>query len=292
MSDFINRANYDDVYLRSIIVGFLGFLKDKFNYVTKSEENGNKKINVPVYYSFTGENRYIMDAFYDDVPDKRVNSNTDQIPRATIKLNSWNVKNEEFNNPNVWVDTTKELGEDILEFATQVKAVPLKLNFELEIVLDNEIDIFKVWESYMRTIWIYKYFKFSYHRIPISGVFNFIGDTDNTFARDYSFGDVEKIKTTYQFEVHTFFPLFDINRNEITNYNNDSNYAIGSLIYFNNQTYEATTNISAGGLNPDNSDSFWQEIDIDQNVAMFANKRVDFILNMWQNNNNPTNQIS
>ena len=283
MSKFIDKKNYDDVFLRSVIVGFLGFLKDKFNYTIYGEENGFQKINVPISYSLTGQHRYILDAHYDDVPDMRVNSNTDQIPSANFKLDSWNIKNDEFTNPNVWVDVTKELGEEIIEFATQLKAIPIKLNFTLDIILDNEIDLFKIWESYMKTIWIYKYFKFTYHRIPIQAVFNFIGDTDNEFVRDSNFGDnKDGYKTTYSFEVHTFFPLFDLNRNDITEYNENSNYAIGSMIYYNNKFYTSTTNISAGGLLPTDIDSLWELTDIDANIAVMGNKRVNFILNMWQ----------
>lgn len=283
MSKFIDKKNYDEVFLRNVIVGFLGFLKDKFNYTQYSEEHGMKKVNVPVGYSLTGQKRYILDAFYDDVPNLRINCNTDSIPAAYIKLNSWNIKNEEFTNPNVWVDVTKELGEDIIEFATQLKAVPIKLNFSLELVIDNEIDVFKVWESYMRTIWIYKYFNFSYHRIPIQAVFNFVGDTDNQFVRDSTFGESnEMVKVEYPFEVHTFFPLFDINRNDITEFNIESRYALGSVVLFDNVFYVATCNIDENGLLPTDEDSCWEETDIDSNIAMMSNKRVTYILDMWQ----------
>lgn len=283
MGKFIDKKNYDEVYLRNVIVGFLGFLKDKFNYTQYSEEHGMKKVNVPVGYSLTGQKRYILDAFYDDVPNLRINGNTDSIPAAYIKLNSWNIKNEEFTNPNVWVDVTKELGEDIIEFATQLKAVPIKLNFSLELVIDNEIDVFKVWESYMRTIWIYKYFNFSYHRIPIQAVFNFVGDTDNQFVRDSTFGESnEMVKVEYPFEVHTFFPLFDINRNDITEFNIESRYALGSVVLFDNVFYVATCNIDENGLLPTDEDSCWEETDIDSNIAMMSNKRVTYILDMWQ----------
>ena len=283
MGKFIDKKNYDEVYLRNVIVGFLGFLKDKFNYTQNSEEHGMKKVNVPVGYSLTGQKRYILDAFYDDVPNLRVNGNTDQIPAAYIKLNSWNIKNEEFTNPNVWVDVTKELGDDIIEFATQLKAVPIKLNFSLEIVIDNEIDIFKVWESYMKTLWIYKYFNFSYHRIPIQAVFNFTGDTDNQFVRDSNFGDSnELLKVEYPFEVHTFFPLFDINRNDITEFNIESRYALGSIIELDGKFYVATCNVDENGLLPTDEDSCWEETDIDSNIAMMSNKKVTYILDMWQ----------
>lgn len=281
---FNDKKNFSEVFLRNVIVGFLGFLQGKFNIITSSNENGKKSINVPVYYSFTGKNRYILDAFYDDIPDKRVQSNTDQIPRATIKLDSWNIKNDEFTNPNVWVEVEKVLNDEIFEFATQLKAVPIKLNFNLEIIVENEIDIFKLWEEYMKTIWIYKYFNFTYHRIPIQAVFNFIGDTDNEFVRDFNFGDanVNRFKMNYSFEVHTFFPLFDINRNNIKEYNNKSNYAMGTIIDFNGQLYIANTNINANDKLPGESD-FWEKTSIDESIAMLSNKKVNFILNMWQN---------
>lgn len=208
--NFLDKTNYSDVYLRNVIVGFLGFLKNRFKW-TNVGENGPFEVVLPFHYSLTGDNRYIMDAFYDDVPDKRVNMNTDQIPRGMITLKSWAIKSDEFTNPNIWLNVNKEFDGELKQIVTQTKAVPIKLTFTLETVLDNEIDVFKCWQTYMDNMWIYRYFTFDYAKIPINAVFNFVADTENPIAREYKFGEAgAALKSVYTFDVHTFYPIFDI----------------------------------------------------------------------------------
>lgn len=215
-TDFLDKSNFDDVYLRNVIAGFLGFLKQRFFWYNESEELGKQKVDLLIYYSLLGDNRYIMDAFYDDAPDKRVNMNTDQIPRATIKLDSWSVKNDELTNTTIWLNLTKEENDELIEVAAQCKAVPVKLNFTLETVVDNEIDIFKAWQTYMENLYVYKYFSYDYNRMPVKAVFNFSGDTDNPLTREKTFGDKRELIISFPLEVHTFFPIFD-NENDIEN---------------------------------------------------------------------------
>lgn len=213
----LDKNNYDNIYLRCAIVGFLGFLKNKFKWFNIGE-NGEYEVNLPIHYSLTGDNRYIMDAFYDDMPQDRVNMNTDSIPRGIITLKSWNIKSDEFTNPNIWYNVNKEIDGELVQLASQIKAVPIKLTFSLETIFDNEIDVYKCWQSYMENLWIYKYFTFDYKRLPINAVFNFIGDTENPVVRDNKFGDGQEVlKTVYDFEIHTFFPIIDYSQQELSN---------------------------------------------------------------------------
>ncbi len=207
--NFLDKTNYSDVYLRDVIVGFLGFLKGRFKW-TNIGENGPIEVILPIHCSLTGDNRYILDAFYDDMPDKRVNMNTDQVPRGIVTLKSWAIKSEEFTNPNIWININKEIDGELQQVVTQTKAVPIKLSFTLDTIVDNEIDVFKAWQTYMDNMWIYRYFTFDYAKVPINAVFNFVSDTENPMVREYKFGDVNALKTTYNFDIHTFYPIFDL----------------------------------------------------------------------------------
>ena len=207
--NFQDKTNFNDVYLRDVILGFLGFLKDRFKWNYESEQ-GTSEFILPIHYSLTGDNRYIMDAFYDDVPEKRVNMNTDTIPRGIITLKSWAIKPDEFTNPNIWLNINREIDGELQQIVTMTKAVPIKLTFTLDTILDNEIDVFKCWQTYMDNMWIYKYFTYDYAKVPINAVFNFISDTENPMVRDFKFGDLNVLKTQYTFEIHTFYPIFDL----------------------------------------------------------------------------------
>lgn len=213
---YLDKTNYNDIYLRNVITGFLGFLRERFKWKNTTED-GSYDVILPINYSLTGDNRYTMDAFYDDVPDKRVNMNTDSIPRGIISLKSWAIKADEFTNPNIWYNYNVEIDDELQQRVAQMKAVPIKLTFTLDTLIDNEIDVFKAWETYMTNLWIYKYFTYTYKNIPLNAVFNFNGDTENQIIREYAFGDHNVLKTTYDFEVHTFFPIFDNDNSVLAN---------------------------------------------------------------------------
>src|SRR3972149_586954 len=130
--NFMDKTNYSDVYLRDVIVGFLGFLRGRFKW-TNIGENGPVEVVLPINCSLTGDSRYITDAFYDDVPDTRVNMNTDQVPRGVVTLKSWAIKSDEFTNPNIWINVNKQDAEgECKQFVMQTKAVPIKLSFTLD----------------------------------------------------------------------------------------------------------------------------------------------------------------
>jgi hypothetical protein len=227
----LDKNNFDNIFLRNVILGFRGFLHDRFKWTNVSED-GPYEVKIPIFYSMLGDTRYVMDAFYDDIPDKRVNMNTDQIPRGVITLNSWAVKMDEFTNPNTWLNVNVMNDDDELQqIVTQTKGVPVKLSFTLDTIFDNEIDVFKMWQTYMDNMWIYKYFVFDFKRIPINAVFNFTADTQQTKVREASFGDVDLLKISFEFEIHTFYPIFDYNNK--FNANDTSNFIID--IWQNNQ---------------------------------------------------------
>ena len=207
--NFEEKTNFDNrVFLRCAIKGMLGFLNGKFSWVNEFD-SGPITVNVPFYHSLTGDNRFIMDSFYDDIPGKRVNMNTDVIPRGILTLKNWAVKQDEFTNPNVWLNHNIESGEDLTQIVAQVKAVPIKLGFTIDVIVDSEIDLFKAWQTFMDNMWIYRYFVYDYNRVPINAVFNFAADTENSIIREFKFGDLNLIKLTYNLDIHTFYPIFD-----------------------------------------------------------------------------------
>lgn len=279
-TSFIDRTNYDVVFFRNVIVGLKGFLNGKIKWYNRSEEHGNVSVHVPIHYSLLGDTRYIMDAFYDDIPGKRVNSNTDQIPRGIIKLDSWAIKSDEYSNPNIAISLTKELDDELIEVTSKLKSVPIKCSFTLEVVVDNEIDIFKAWQSMMKVFFMYKYFSYDYNRLPLQANFNFIGDTDNPMVRESTFGDVRSLVLPFPIEVHTFFPIFDFDKWDIIQWSVGI-YNIGDLVYCNGTVYRSVINNNKS--NPCESGHGWEPTEI----VFLNNKTVNFIPSIYNGPNNP-----
>lgn len=198
-----------NVFLRQVIIGILGYFQGRIGWINDFE-SGPVPVLVPFHYPLTGQNRWILDTFKDDIPDIRVDSNTDKTPRGTITLKNWQFKMDELANPNVWINNQVELTHELKEVISQVRSMPVKLGFDVEIIVDTEIDQFKAWQSMATVLSLYRYFSFSYKRLPLRAQLMFPQDFENVIPREYTnMGDVNRYKVQYQFEVHTHFPIFD-----------------------------------------------------------------------------------
>lgn len=223
-NDIVNfgRNNEEQLYLQCVFKGILGYLRNRIKQINYFE-NDPQEATLPVFGALTGSNRFIMDAFYDDIPDTKVNMNTDSIPRGVLTFKSQTVKIDEFANPNVMTshDMIDENDEELISIYTYLKLVPIKITCDFETIASSVPETFLIQQLLMENLFMYKYFQYTYKRIPFQANFNFIPDTPNNFNNDFSFGpdNKEDTKTLYNLEIHTVFPIFDYKNAQLNNAN-------------------------------------------------------------------------
>lgn len=214
----MDKTNYNDLWLRNVLIGFLAYLENRINWVNNFEDE-SVQVNVPFYGALSGDTRYILDLFKDDIPIDRVDMNTDQIPRGAVSITSWSFKSEEFTNPNTAINTQIEIDDELQEVVAQCKMMPIKVTVHVDIIVDSEADVMKAWESLMVSLFIYKYFTYEHKRLPINAVFNIPTDFENPVVRNKTFGDnssKSSLIIPLDIDIHTVFPIFDY-KNSISN---------------------------------------------------------------------------
>ena len=65
MSDYNQKYNKDDVFIRSMIVCLLAEMNKKM-YIYNRIDGKPQKVPVPCLYSITGQERFLKDEFYYD----------------------------------------------------------------------------------------------------------------------------------------------------------------------------------------------------------------------------------
>ena len=207
-SNLYIKNNFNGVFLRDLLLG----LNDKFKntiFWVNNFSSGDVLVNIPLYYHFSKDVRFSLDAFVDDTPDIRVEGSTTTIHKGLIDFNSWAIMVDKYANPNVYLTTIKETDDELIQSQTLTKQVPIKLTCSLEIGLDSEIEVFKCWEGLLRAFFPYKYFKFTYNKIKYDAQVFMSFDTENPFPKKVTFGTVEQLTYKVTFEIHTFYPIFD-----------------------------------------------------------------------------------
>lgn len=215
------RFNFEDTFFRDLTVCVLDTLEGQIRWVNKFS-NGDYPVNVPFYYSLTGDERFLLDSFQDDIVSENrfVELNTDLIPRGHITFKSFNILSDEFANPNVWLRTVVENDKEIRKILAKVRSIPISVSYDMEILLSNEIDIFKCSEAIMNTLWVYKFMYFEYNLMNIDAVILLPDSNQIEISREKNLSSDNNIKLTVSFEVQTYYPAFRKDRLNMEGYVN------------------------------------------------------------------------
>jgi hypothetical protein len=196
----------------------------------------------------TGDERFLLDSFVDDIVSgdssgngRYVELNTDIIPRGHVTMTGFNIRADEYANPNVWLRTVVENEVEIRKLIGRVRSVPVSVTYDLEILLSSELDIFKCSQSVMDTLWIYKFMYFEHNFMNIDAVILMPDTNGIEISREKNLTSDNMVKLKVSFEVQTYYPAFRKDRIDMPGYSkgtgqSDLNgYAIegGFSDYFN-----------------------------------------------------------
>ena len=213
------RFNFEDVFFRDLTVCVLDTLEGQVKWINRFS-SGDVFVQVPFYYSLTGDERFLLDSFTDDIVSENrfVELNTDMIPRGHLTMTGFNIKSDEFANPNVWLRMVVENEVEIRKVIAKVRAVPITVNYDLEILLSSEIDTFKCSQAIMDTLWLYKFMYFEYNFMNIDAVILMPDSNQIEMAREKNLTSDNNIKMKVSFTVETYYPAFRSDRVNGTGY--------------------------------------------------------------------------
>ncbi len=203
------RFNFEDVFFRDLTVCVLDTLEGQVNWVNRFS-SGDVPVQVPFYYSLSGDERFLLDSFQDDIVSENrfVELNTDIIPRGHLTMTGFNIKSDEFANPNVWLRMVVENELEIRKVLAKVRAIPITVNYDLTITLASELDTFKCSQSIMDTLWIYKFMYFEHNFMNIDAVILMPDSNQIEMSREKNLTSDSNIQLKASFTVETYYPAF------------------------------------------------------------------------------------
>lgn len=204
-----DKFNFEDVFFRDLTVCVLDTLEGQIKW-TNRFTSGDVFVQVPIYYSLTGDERFLLDSFSDDIVSENrfVELNTDLIPRGHLTMTGFNIKSDEFANPNVWLRMVVENEFEIRKVLGKVRAVPITVNYDLEIALSSELDTFKCSQAILDTLWIYKFMYFEHNFMNIDAVLVMPDSNSIEMSREKNLTSDNTIKLKCSFTVETYYPAY------------------------------------------------------------------------------------
>ena len=218
-----HQYNYDSIFFRMVTISLLKTLHSRIRWINYFKDK-KFRVVVPFYSPLAnGDNNFMLDAFVDDTVDKRVELNTDQIPRGVATLTSYNPVSEEFANPNQYIAKKTNINDEMRKIISKVKAVPIKLNYSLELILASELDVYKCSEKILNCFYNYFYFSVDYCGLKLDAVLTLPDDKEIKIPREISLTNSDRKKQiTINIVVSTYYPLFMVDTDDLEVCDNDN----------------------------------------------------------------------
>lgn len=216
MSGFLEKYNFDEVFLRNVIVGLLRTLNEKLTYTQVNDKQEILEVFVPFFYSMSGDEAFLQD-FYLDYFDCDGNSpfaegNYDVIPRGIVNLNGVSIDTNAITNG--FVRSTynvEDVKGEMKALSAFTNYIPLNMSFDIILRADSLLDTFKLFQSSIQTF--YKVYSYSVEyggmRVPVQ--VGFPEDYPNDKQLEFSYGSTQKyIETKFSITLETYFPQKDL----------------------------------------------------------------------------------
>ena len=216
----MSEYNFDNVYFRMISVGLTKTLSRCLSYINYFDDS-KIRVVIPFYMSVAGSERFVIDAFVDDVVGSRVELNTDQLPKGIISFNGFNTVASELANSNQYISKNTEVNGKMINFLSKTKGIPVRINYDVVITVINEIDVFKISEKIMSMLFNYFYFNINYFSLKLDCSFNLPDDRTIEIVREQNLEADTKKHIKFPLVVNSYYPSFYLDTDQYEICDND-----------------------------------------------------------------------
>ena len=202
------QKNYDNVFFRDLTLSILDTLESELYWINNFSSN-KTTVNVPFYHAMTGDERFLLDAFTDDIIGNRFTEmNTDIIPRGHLDLTGVDIRSDEMANPNVFIRINTEIDEEMRKVLVKIRAIPLTVKYDMTIILSTNIDYYKCMQAIMDKLWLYRFMNFEYNGIPIDAILMLPGTNQFTKSKETNLTTSNVITLSISIDVQTYYPAY------------------------------------------------------------------------------------
>lgn len=211
MSGFSHKYNTDDVLIRAIIVGLVNSMNEKISFTNVISDTESKVVNVPFYYNFSGDERFIQEYFQDwsDCLPQMIEGNYDPIPRGSLMIGGVSVVNANMTSRFVRGNFVREEKGELLRYNSYLNSIPMSLIFNVDVLVDTSLDAFKITQSIIKTFYKTLTFRVNFGGVVIPSQAGFSEAYDMQKLVEYTYGDDTKIHIKFDIEVESYYPIFD-----------------------------------------------------------------------------------
>lgn len=223
MATYNLKFNKDDSVIRHLIVGLLADLNKKVSFYRQVDADTRSQIDVPFYYSITGDENFLKDNFLFSTANgfecsptpATADGNYDVVPRGVVNLTSMTVDPSRLVNKRNIGEYSKMNNQGVLEgYRAEFEMIPMSFSVDIEILVSSLLDIFKCTEQLIKELYKSNNYNVEVGHLDeglyrIAAYYALPDDFGKENPIEYSFDDKGNYKITFSIEINSSMPAID-----------------------------------------------------------------------------------
>jgi hypothetical protein len=212
MGSFLHKYNTDNVHTRAVMVGLINLLNSKIQYENVLSDTSSDIVTVPFLPNMGGDERFLQDFFLhwnECIHPRMADGNYDVVPRGAVTLDSNSINTTAMTHRFVRGNYVKEVNGELQRFSAFLNSIPLTMDFSVEVVADNMLEVFKIQQAVLETFYKIQVFSVSFKgfRVPCQVGFPDELAFEKTF--EFSYQSNETPKFNFNLSLETYYPVTD-----------------------------------------------------------------------------------
>jgi hypothetical protein len=210
MSAYNQEFNTDNTILRYLTVGMLAELSKKVYYYNRIDEDTLKKIEVPFFYSISGNERFLLDNFmFDAEKAGKAIGDYEVVPRGIIQMNSMSINADEQTNKFTRAEFVREWDGVLKTFSLMTNFLPVTIGFGVTMICSNNLEMLKVTESIMSKLYKSTLFNVDLGMFRVNASMSVPDDYSQDRLFEWALNDKKEFQVTFDMELRSFMPVFE-----------------------------------------------------------------------------------
>lgn len=210
MSAYNQEFNKDNTILRYLVVSMLAELSKKVYYYNQVDEDTLQKIEVPFYYSVSGNERFLLDNFmFDAESSGKAIGDYEVVPRGIVQMNSLSIDSSSQTNKFTRAEFVREFNGILKTFSLETNFLPITMGFGVTLICSNNLEMLKVTESIMSKLYKGTLFSCDLGMMRVQASMSVPEDYSQDRLFEWGLNDKKEFQVTFDIELRSFMPVFE-----------------------------------------------------------------------------------
>ncbi len=210
MSAYNQEFNRDNIVLRYITVATLAELRNKVYYYNQTDEDTSVKIDIPFYYSITGNERLLLDVFkFGAEENGEAIGDYEVVPRGMLQMTAGSIDSGSMTNKFVRSEFVREFEGQLKTYSLETSFLPVNLSFDCRVICSNNTEMLKATESVISKLYKTTHFQVDLGMMRVQASLEVPEDYGQNRLFEFSLNDKKEFEVTFPIEVKSFMPVFE-----------------------------------------------------------------------------------